>query len=215
MRVKTSKDGLTLRVITGTNSALLAMDLSDARRTNCLGFTIERTDLETGDRRWLPNMLRFPSDADSQSVTTARAPLQKFRWGDYTIEPGKRYRYRAVQRYGSAADVLRQGINAEKPGAFDVIGGGAVAEIRAENSRDEQTAVFFNRGAAASEAYVRKFGQNDPAKIPEALTWLSRGLEEAILAFLAKAVDLVRRRESRELIEQERTVLAMPVVRPK
>ena len=189
MRVKTSKDGLTLRVITGTNSALLAMDLSDARRTNCLGFTIERTDLETGDRRWLPNMLRFPSDADSQSVTTARAPLQKFRWGDYTIEPGKRYRYRAVQRYGSAADVLRQGINAEKPGAFDVIGGGAVAEIRAENSRDEQTAVFFNRGAAASEAYVRKFGQNDPAKIPEALTWLSRGLEEAILAFLAKAVD--------------------------
>ena len=28
-----------------------------------------------------------------------------------------------------------------------------------------------------------------PRKIPEALTWLSRGLEEAVLAFLAKAVD--------------------------
>jgi phosphatidylserine/phosphatidylglycerophosphate/cardiolipin synthase-like enzyme len=189
MRVKASKDGLTLRVIAGTNSALLAMDLSEARRTNCLGFTIERTDLDTGDRRWLPNMLRFPSDPDSESVTTARAPLQKFRWGDYTIEPGKRYRYRAVGRYGSPAEILRQGVSAEKPGAFDVIGGGAIAEIRAENSRDEHTAVFFNRGAAASEAYVRKFGANDPAKIPEALTWLSRGLEEAILSFLAKAVD--------------------------
>lgn len=189
MRAKASKDGLTLRVITGTYNALLAFDLTEARRAKCLGFSIERTDLDTGDRRWLPNMLRFPSDPDAAWVTTARAPLQKFRWGDYTIEPGKRYRYRAVARYGSHADVLRQGVSAEKPGAFDVIGGGAIVEVKAENSRDDHTAVFFNRGAAASEAYVRRFGNNDPGKIPDALVWLSRGLEEAILAFLAKAID--------------------------
>ncbi|ESX49430.1 phospholipase D-like domain-containing protein [Mesorhizobium sp. C416B] len=189
MRAKASKDGLTLRVITGTNNALLAMDLSDSKRDNCLGFSIERTDLDTGDRRWLPNMLQFPSDPDPKWITTARAPLQKFRWGDYTIEPGKRYRYRAVARYGRATDILHEGIGAEKPGAFDVISGGAIVEVKAENSREDHTAVFFNRGAAASEAYVRKFGDNDPSKIPEALIWLSRGLEEAILAFLAKAVD--------------------------
>ncbi|MBZ9763367.1 phospholipase D-like domain-containing protein [Mesorhizobium sp. CA8] len=189
MRAKASKDGLTLRVITGTSNAVLAMDLTDAKRQGCLGFTIERTDLDTGDRRWLPNMLRFPSDPDPKSVTTARAPLQTFRWGDYTIESGKRYRYRAVARYGSAADTVGEGVKAEKPGSFDVISGGAVVEVKAENSRDEHTAVFFNRGAAASEAYVRKFGNNDPSKIPDALIWLSRGLEEAILAFLAKASD--------------------------
>ena len=91
MRAKASKDGLTLRVITGTN-ALLAMDLSDANRSKCLGFSIERTDVDTGDRRWLPNMLRFPFDPNAQRVTTARAPLQRFRCGDYTIESGKRYR---------------------------------------------------------------------------------------------------------------------------
>src|SRR4051812_41068908 len=189
MRVKASKDGLTLRVISGTNSALLALDLNDASRSDCLGFSIERTDLDTGDRRWLPNMLRFPSDPNSGGVTTARAPLQKFRWGDYTIEPGKRYRYRAIARRGAVKEVLEQGVSAEKPGGFDVIGGGAIVEVKAENSRDDHTAVFFNRGAAASEAYVRKVGDNDPAKIPDALVWLSRGLEEAILAFLAKAVD--------------------------
>lgn len=189
MRVKASKDGLTLRVIAGTNNALLALDLNDARRKDCLGFSIERTDLDTGDRRWLPNMLRFPSDPNGENVTTARAPLQKFRWGDYTIEPGKRYRYRAIARFGAAEDVRREGVGAEKPGAFDEIAGGALVEIRAENSRNDHTAVFFNRGAAASEAYVRRFGDNNPSKIPDALVWLSRGLEEAILAFLAKAVD--------------------------
>jgi phosphatidylserine/phosphatidylglycerophosphate/cardiolipin synthase-like enzyme len=189
MRAKASKDGLTLRVIAGTNNVLLAMDLSEAKRPNCLGFSIERTDLETGDRRWLTNMKRFRADPNEKLVTSARAPLQKFRWGDYTIEPGKRYRYRVVARFGSAADILKEGISAEKPGSFDVIDGGVTVEVRAENSREDITAVFFNRGAAASEAYFRRFGNNDPATIPDALVWLSRGLQEAILAFLAKAID--------------------------
>jgi hypothetical protein len=57
MRAKASKEGLTLRAIAGTSNVLLAMDLTDAKRAGCLGFSIERTDVETGDRRWLPNML--------------------------------------------------------------------------------------------------------------------------------------------------------------
>lgn len=189
MRARASKDGLTVRLIAGSYNVLLAMDLSEAKRANCLGFTIERTDLDTGDRRWLPNLVRFPSDPNGRNVTSARAPIQKFRWGDYTTEPGKRYRYRVVARYGSAADILGEGVSAEKPGAFDTIPGGVVVEVYTENSRLNETAVFFNRGAAASEAYVRRFGANDPAKIPEALVWLSRGLEEGILAFIAKAAD--------------------------
>lgn len=189
MRAKASKGGLTLRIIAGTNNVLLAMDLGEAARKGCLGFSIERTDLDTGARRWLPNMIRFASDPDGRRVTTARAPLQKFRWGDYTVEPGRRYRYRVIARYGAPAEIVRLGAAAEKPGGFDRIEGGVGLEIRTEDSRSEDTAVFFNRGAAASEAYVRRFGENDPDKIPEALTWLSRGLEEAAVAFMAKAVD--------------------------
>jgi len=150
MRARAAKGGVTLRVIAGTNNALLAMDLEDSKRAGCLGFSIERTDVDTGERRWLPNMLRFASDPlddadiskqaipvventspkkaskrkaaasdgrpeqDAPMVSTARAPLQKFRWGDYTLEPGKRYRYRAVPRYGSATDVVKDGKESER-----------------------------------------------------------------------------------------------------
>lgn len=112
MRARASKDGLTLRVIAGSNNVLLAMDLEEPKQRGCLGFTIERTDMDTGERRWLPNMLRFDidplddadiaksavpvvedgkkkksskkasagaPDRDAPMVSTARAPLQKFR----------------------------------------------------------------------------------------------------------------------------------------
>jgi hypothetical protein len=187
MRARASKDGLTVRVIAGTHAALLAFDLADERRVGCLGFSIERTDVGTGDRRWLPNSLRFMSDLNPEWVTTARAPLQKFRWGDYTTEPGRLYRYRVVARYGTPAEVLAQGVLAERPGGFDAIPGGVALELRTEDCRNEATSIFFNRGAAASQAYVNKFGDNDPDDIPEALTWLSRGLEEGLVAFIAKA----------------------------
>ena len=187
MRARASKDGLTVRVIAGTHAALLAFDLADERRAGCLGFSIERTDVGTGDRRWLPNSLRFLSDPQKEQVTTARAPLQKFRWGDYTTEPGRLYRYRVVARYGTPADMIAQGLLAERPGGFDVIPGGVTLELRTEDNRSEATSIFFNRGAAASQAYVNKFGDNDPDDIPEALNWLSRGLEEGLVAFIAKA----------------------------
>lgn len=187
MRARASKDGLTVRVIAGTHAALLAFDLADERRAGCLGFSIERTDVGTGDRRWLPNSLRFMSDPNPEWVTTARAPLQKFRWGDYTTEPGRLYRYRVVARYGTPAEILAQGVIAERPGGFDAIPGGVSLELRTEDNRNAATSIFFNRGAAASQAYVTKFGDNDPDEIPEALTWLSRGLEEGLVAFIAKA----------------------------
>jgi phosphatidylserine/phosphatidylglycerophosphate/cardiolipin synthase-like enzyme len=190
MRVRASKDGVTMRVIAGTHSVLLALDLDPAVRQGCLGFSIERMDLDSGDRRWLPNMLRFAADQNPRGVTTARAPLQKFRWGDYTAEPGKRYRYRAIARHeASPLELIATGVLAEKPGGFDAIGGGVIVEVRTEDNRAPHTAVFFNRGAAASNAYNSKFGDNDPDKIPAALEWLSRGLQEALLAFLARAVD--------------------------
>ena len=227
MRARASKDGVTLRVIAGSSNALLAMDLEDSKRAGCLGFSIERTDLETGDRRWLSNMLRFASDPldeadiaiaavpviqgdgakgdkkkkvakkpkgappeqDAPMVSTARAPLQKFRWGDYTVEAGKRYRYRAVARYGSAADVVKEGKESERRRQFDNIPGGVSVEVRTEDNHGHEVAVFFNRGAAASRAYNNRYGDNDPENIPDALWWLSRGLEEALIGFIGQAVD--------------------------
>jgi len=50
-------------------------------------------------------------------------------------------------------------------------------------------AAFFNRGVAGSQAYARKFGNMAPGEVPgdEAWRWLSRGLKEALLAFIGNA----------------------------
>ena len=233
MRARASKDGLTLRVIAGSNNAMLAMNLEESKRKGCLGFSIERTDLDTGARRWLPNMIRFeqdeldaadisaqavlavspevakkgstnpagasktkgktkaktPPEQDAPMVSTARAPLQKFRWGDYTLDPGKRYRYRVVPRYGTAEEVIRNGKESERRRQFDNIAGGVSVEVKTEDNHGHEVAVFFNRGAAASRAYNNRYGDNDPEDIPDALWWLSRGLEEALIGFIGQAVD--------------------------
>jgi hypothetical protein len=224
MRARGSKDGLTLRVIAGSSNALLAMDLEESKRKGCLGFSIERTDLDTGDRRWLPNMIRFekdnldeadtsqaavpkiqtapqpgtrkkaakktaPPEQDAPMVSSARAPLQRFRWGDYTLDAGKRYRYRVVARYGTPEDVITAGKESERRRQFDSIAGGVTVEVKTEDNHGHEVAVFFNRGAAASRAYNNRYGDNDPENIPDALWWLSRGLEEALIGFIGQAVD--------------------------
>ena len=131
MRASQTKNGITLRVIAGTQRAILGIDLQGNRRAKCLGFSIFRTDLgpadpgttkpatdkKAGDKptgRWLPNMLRFPTSTAPAS-TTEFFPLQKFRWGDYTLDPGHIYKYRVVPRYGAPGENCRPGSAAPRP----------------------------------------------------------------------------------------------------
>jgi phosphatidylserine/phosphatidylglycerophosphate/cardiolipin synthase-like enzyme len=196
MRAGLTKNGLTLRVVAGTHSAILGIDLQENKRAGCLGFSIQRTDLgpaadplPEGQRatRWLSNMLRFPSDTldpAKNPITTDRAPLQKFRWGDYTLEPASRYRFTVVPRYG-------------KPGKLKTrpeLADGVEVEVTTEDPAAPESAVFFNRAAAASKAFAEHFPKvkDLAADTPEAAAaraWLSNGLGEAILAFLAQAKD--------------------------
>jgi phosphatidylserine/phosphatidylglycerophosphate/cardiolipin synthase-like enzyme len=192
MRTCKSQDGLTVRAIAGTYSILIGIDLQEAKRAGCLGFSIHRLDLGPSgapvppaqqQSRWLPNMLRFPkdtADADETPSTSDRSPIQKFRWGDWTGHPGLTYRYTVTAQYGQWNQL--------------VPGPSVSVEVTTEDPANPNTAVYFNRGAAASNAYNVKFGSNDPGKLPadqqqKAYTWLSRGLEEAILGFLSQARD--------------------------
>ena len=207
MRASTTKNGLTLRVVAGTRNAILAFDLQENKRRGCLGFSIQRTDLGPAEKpfpakkqqtRWLPNMLRFPSVPladDKKLSTTEDAPLQKFRWGDYTLEPAHTYRYKVIPRYGKPKKLETRPEFKE----------GLEVEITTEDPNSEETAIFFNRGAAASRAFELQFPHlksidREPASArkaraaaletdeeKEAREWLSMGLEEAILAFLNKA----------------------------
>jgi phosphatidylserine/phosphatidylglycerophosphate/cardiolipin synthase-like enzyme len=192
MRASAFQDGLTVRIIAGTHSLLLGFDLDEARRAGCLGFAIQRTDLGTPaaplpDSQqkplWILNRLRFPNDpfqGDYKPDTSDHSPVQKFRWGDWTVHPGECYRYNVIARYGSW-DHLTDGPSVQ-------------VEIQTEDPHSPSASVFFNRAAAASEAYNEKFGQSDPDSLPgdeqqQAYAWLSNGLEEAILAFLEQAQD--------------------------
>lgn len=55
--------------------------------------------------------------------------------------------------------------------------------------------MFFNRGVASSQAYQRRFGNRPPnkletpEKVREALQWLSRDLDEALIKFIDQAED--------------------------
>jgi phosphatidylserine/phosphatidylglycerophosphate/cardiolipin synthase-like enzyme len=108
--------------------------------------------------------------------------LQKFRWGDYSLDPATTYRFKVIPRYG-------------KPGALETLAGlenGVEVEVTTEDPYAEETYVVFNRAAAASAAFNREFPDvtdvSDSSDEAEAARkWLSNGLEEALLAFMAKA----------------------------
>lgn len=194
MRASTTKNGLTLRVIAGSRDAIIAIDLQENKRKGCLGFSIQKTEVGPSAKplpasqqksSFLPNMIRFagvPLKANQKFSTTEDAPLQKFRWGDYELTPATTYRYKVIPRYG-------------KPGALTTLSGledGVTVEVTTEDPASEETFVYFNRAAAASEAFNREFPDvtdvsDDTPEAAKARQWLSNGLEEAILAFLAKA----------------------------
>ena len=185
MRVSKSSEGLTVRAIAGTHNIILGIDLDEKKRKGCLGFSIQRAKVDPkkkGEPEWkyLTNRLRFPHDKGAGPITSETSPVQKFRWGDFTTDPATEYRYRVTARYGTW-DKLKDGPTVE-------------LDVKTEDPSSLATAVFFNRGAAASQAYNNEFGELDPDKLDpqkrmEALAWLSRGLEEALLAFMAQAKD--------------------------
>src|ERR1041385_7838005 len=182
MRTTAKSGGLTVRAIAGTYNVLAGIDLHEAKRKNCLGFSIQRTDPK--GTRFLPNRITFASTPEDTKLDTENSPLQKFRWGDYTTEPGTKYSYKVTARY---RDGKGKSIKLKD-------GDSVTVTVTTENPKNHATPIFFNRGAAASQAYNAGFGPDDPDKPPEpkrteALAWLSRGLEEAILDFLKQATD--------------------------
>ena len=74
-----------------------------------------------------------------------------------------------------------------------VLEDGVSVRVRTESELGATHSVFFNRGAIASQEYARRFMNlapdqlTDPRERAAAYKWLSRGLLEALLAFIARA----------------------------
>jgi PLD-like domain len=168
-----------VRVTAGTNTVLLGWDLEDP--SGCLGFGIHRTDRTEDEAYWLRGLKTFPSlvphPGPGMDFSLRDHPIQGFQWGDYTAKPEHDYSYRVVA-WGGA------------PGALVPLADVSV-DVRTEAEDDGTHGIWFNRGVAGSQAYVKRFGTYTPpvgaGEEHPAFAWLSRGLGEAFTRFVARA----------------------------
>jgi phosphatidylserine/phosphatidylglycerophosphate/cardiolipin synthase-like enzyme len=180
MRVARSNSKLRGLVIAGTNAVLLGWDMALAtiKTDKVLGFGIKRTRKRDGEMIWMRSMKTFssvlPDPALGELVSTREHPLQAFQWADYSVAPSESYTYEVVPMQGTPKT-----LNAGEALKFTV---------KTEEIECGKHAIFFNRGAIASQEYARRFQNRDPEEVGQAaFDWLSRGLVEGIEAFIAQA----------------------------
>jgi phosphatidylserine/phosphatidylglycerophosphate/cardiolipin synthase-like enzyme len=176
-----------VKAYAGTNGVLLAFDLAEARRPGFLGFAVEQQ--EAGKPwQWLLSSLTFPGKAHTipkwGATPSNLAPFQKFRWADYSIDPGTTCTYRVHLKYAGQAD----------------LGEALEVQVTTDDGKPEGHRVQFNRAVAASQAFGRRFPELDallagkPAMRIEEWPaepgrWLENGLLGAILGFIGRAAD--------------------------
>lgn len=185
--VTNSKDDFRLKGYAGTNSVLLAIDLDQKRKNQLMGFAIEKKEGHY-PWQWLLNSLTFPGVAHTIPAWAATpsnlAPLQKFRWADYSVEPGITCKYKVHLVYGS--DLTRDEM--------------LEVELKTDDGKPKDQHVNFNRAVAASQSFSRKFPDLDKQlatdkSLPieswpsEAREWLENGLLESIVNFISQAAD--------------------------
>jgi phosphatidylserine/phosphatidylglycerophosphate/cardiolipin synthase-like enzyme len=179
MRRRKKNNGISAHAISGTYVVIIGMDAIEEARRGLLGFAIHRTDHTEKEAYWLKGFKTFesvePNPRPGQFFPLYEHPVQSFLWGDYTAKPHHKYTYKIVPIYGKPKK-LEEGESAE-------------VTISTESDDDGDQAVYFNRAAAASQAYAQKFKNQKPDEVPDrqAFVWLSRGLEEAILDFINQA----------------------------
>ena len=196
MRARNQTDAVSVHAIAGSRVVCLGLDAKKKAAKGLLGFAVERR--EGRKKTWLKGVRYFeatpPADVTpGRPVESDQAPIQSFLWGDYTAAPGTAYTYAVYPVYGKPG-ALRRGEPVE-------------VKVRTEPLDAPDHAIFFNRGAAGSQAYSRRFGDYrrfykvdkygtarwveflKPGDVPEhkAHEWLSRGLEEAVLGYIGQA----------------------------
>jgi phosphatidylserine/phosphatidylglycerophosphate/cardiolipin synthase-like enzyme len=195
MRASKKGNVLAVRAIGGLHVVTVAWDFvegQEAKRKGLLGFALERAEFKGAtlvERLFVRGIKRFKMKdeglAPGTPMPTSEHPIQTFQWGDYTAKPNTRYQYKVVPVYGAP-----KLIELDQKSATTV----EITTEAEEAPRRDQTGarhdVYFNRGAAGSQAYARRFpnvelDENDPASEP--MVWLSRGLFEALTGFIKLA----------------------------
>jgi phosphatidylserine/phosphatidylglycerophosphate/cardiolipin synthase-like enzyme len=180
MRDSKTNNGLKVHAIAGTYVVLLGFDLAEAGCNGLLGFSIHRTDHTENEAYYLSATKAFaetdPGFPAGSLYSTRDHPIQSFQWADYSAKPGHRYTYTITALKGTPANLV--------PHATTMI------DVTTESPESGNHDIYFNRGVAASQAYVRRFGDRAPEDVPNrrAFEWLSRGLNEALEDFIRSSV---------------------------
>ena len=176
MRVTETSGGLKVHAVAGSYVVLLGFDLPQEACDGLMGFSIHRVDHTENGARFLQGMKAFtetePGFPRGSQYSTAEQPIQSFQWADYAAKPGHHYTYTIAALKGRPADLTTYAKTAVR--------------ITTESPEADIHDVYFNRGVAGSQAYVRRFGDRPPGKVPnrQAFIWLSRGLNEALEDFV-------------------------------
>jgi phosphatidylserine/phosphatidylglycerophosphate/cardiolipin synthase-like enzyme len=179
-------NGYQIFAVTGTNTVSFGIDVGGADTAGLLGFAVERVDPQENERYFLYGFKVFqsviPIPGDSTRVTTFDHPVQSLVYDDFTAKPGHDYEYVFHPLKGRPKNLDRSA----PPISIKV----RMEPLFSTNEHD----IFFNRGVASSQAYVREFGNKPPrdpsfdaAKQERALEWLSRALDDALLKFISNA----------------------------
>ena len=117
-----------------------------------------------------------PGFPPGSQYSTRDHPIQSFQWADYSAKPGHYYTYTIAALKGSPANLTPHAQT-----ALDV-----TTEDPATGDHD----IYFNGGLSGSQAYVRRFGDRASEDVPnnKAIEWLSRGLNEALEAYIRSCV---------------------------
>jgi phosphatidylserine/phosphatidylglycerophosphate/cardiolipin synthase-like enzyme len=192
MRFKSRKvGGFQVFAVTGINTISFGISGSATAKKGLLGFAVERSDPREKQRYFMPGFKVFkslmPQPDEKTQVSTFDHPVQSFSWDDFTAKAGREYEFFFHPLRGTPKNLDRSA----KP-----------IRIRVRTEKLYSTAphdVFFNRGVASSQAYQRRFGNDSPldlapARQQEALRWLSRDLDDALVRFIrrAKPADALR-----------------------
>lgn len=180
MRARERKNGVSVHAISGSRAILLGLDATERARDGLLGFAIRKS--RSGDNaKWLRGFKFFeqtvPNPQPGERRSTLKHPIQSFLWGDYSAVPNTTYSFTVRPVYGTPS-ALRYGPDVK-------------VKVRTEPEDRGKHGVFHNRGAIPSQKFADLFGNRGPddPNDPDAddVAWLSRGLLEAALGFIAQA----------------------------
>jgi phosphatidylserine/phosphatidylglycerophosphate/cardiolipin synthase-like enzyme len=179
--------GYQVLAVSGVNTVSFAIDSAKANTQGLLGFAVEREDPLENERYYLRGFKVFPSvipnPDENTEVSTFDHPVQSFVWDDFTGKPGRTYHYHFHPLKGAPKKLDRKATPIK-----------ITVRMEPQLKASEEHDIFFNRGVASSQAYARRFANkrpDDPTLSPtqqlEALQWLSRELDEAMLKFIQQA----------------------------